>query len=58
MSDIHPEEKIHAITIKNFSKDKLEETDPELLEFCRCICCFCILFTDLPIKFCKWLISR
>lgn len=53
------EVKVHSISISNFTrKIEKEEYDPELLEFCRCICCICLLFTDLPEILCKWCIKK
>ena len=48
------EDKIHSISISNFTKKNEGEYDPELLDFCRCICCCCLLFTDCPER---WLSS-
>lgn len=58
---IHPdlEEKVHSISISNFTKKvEKEKYDSDLLELCRCICCLCLLFTDIPEKCCKWLIKE
>lgn len=61
MNSIKPdddEETIHQISINNFTKKDDVNFDSELLEFCRCFCCLCLIFTDLPEKCCLWIIKK